>query len=78
MRGDRGLERRTVARQRDAAPVAVEETGRELLFQLPQIPAEGGLRHAQMQGGLHQAAGLGDHQEILELPQLHSGYAFRI
>jgi hypothetical protein len=66
------------ARQLDAARAAHEELSADLVLEILQLTAEGGLRGVQSSGGRDgQASFLCDRHEIAQVTQLHSPMPIR-
>jgi len=50
---------------------AIEEPDAEVLLQLANLPPEGRLAHAKPRGGLREAPGVSDSDEVAEVPEVH-------
>ena len=58
--------------QLDPARTAGQELGPDLVLQIPDLPAERGLRGVQPpRGRIRQAPLLGDGDELAQMPQFH-------
>src|SRR5690606_16414371 len=64
--------------QRDAPRGAVEQAGLQPLFETRHLAADVGGRYPQLFGGAHEAATLGNGDELVEtFPAIHIGFLLR-
>ena len=64
-------------RQLNAVGAAMYQRNADLLFEIPDLPAERWLRSVQLLlGGNGQTAGIGHGDEVTEMPQLHSNLPY--
>ena len=60
-------------RQDDAARMAQQKLGLQILLELPDLQAQGGLRDIKLLGGLGDVPDFGDPDEIAELAEIDRG-----
>jgi hypothetical protein len=67
----------TGARHANATPRTLEEPDPQLTFEVVNLSPQRWLRDTQLGGGSREGTGLGDGDEVTEVAQLHSVYAWR-